>query len=273
MSTEEAPGHLGANGEDVPDAHYVRTSDHGFRTTVYTQGAWSPLEQHMAASSGLLVHEIERNHPREDVLPVRFSFDILGVIPGGEIEVHTRVLRPGKTIELVEATMSAGGRDCIRLSLWRLKTSDTQDVAGGEIEPLTPVEQCEPVNMSEAWGGGFISSVEARTARRPRPGNGAGWLRITKSVVEGEDSSPTARFISSVDAANGIAPRAEIGPWAFPNVDLSIHMFRAPVSSWVGLDTRVEFGGDGVGLTHSELFDERGPIGRVAQALTLRRAS
>lgn len=83
MSTEEAPGHLGANGEDVPDAHYVRTSDHGFRTTVYTQGAWSPLEQHMAASSGLLVHEIERNHPREDVLPVRFSFDILGFIPGG----------------------------------------------------------------------------------------------------------------------------------------------------------------------------------------------
>ncbi len=138
MSDEQPVGHLGSNGEDVPNAHYVRTGGHSFRTTVHTQGAWSPLEQHMAASSGLLVHEIERNHPREDVLPVRFSFDILGFIAGGEIEVHTRVLRSGKTIELLEATMSSGGRDCIRLSLWRLKTSDTRDVAGGEIEPLTP---------------------------------------------------------------------------------------------------------------------------------------
>ncbi|MDO4918153.1 thioesterase family protein [Kocuria sp.] len=274
MSDEQQPlGHLGANGEDIPQAHYVRTGEHSFRTTLYTQGAWSPLEQHMAASSGLLVHEIERNHPREDVLPARFSFDILGFIAGGEIEVHTRVLRPGRTIELLEATMSSGGRDCIRLSLWRLKTSDTREVAGGEIQPLTPLEQCEPLDMYEVWGGGYIRSLEARVARTPRPGSGAGWLRITKEVVAGEPSSPTARFISAVDAANGLAPRAEIGPWAFPNVDLGIHMFRAPVSEWVGLDTSVDLGGDGVGLTHSELFDEQGPLGRVAQALTVRRTS
>ena len=50
MTTEPKPQHLGANGEEVPDAHYVRTGEHSFRTTVYTQGAWSPLEQHMAAS-------------------------------------------------------------------------------------------------------------------------------------------------------------------------------------------------------------------------------
>ena len=271
MSDEQPVGHLGSNGEDVPNAHYVRTGEHSFRTTVHTQGAWSPLEQHMAASSGLLVHEIERNHPREDVLPVRFSFDILGFIAGGEIEVHTRVLRSGKTIELLEATMSSGGRDCIRLSLWRLKTSDTQDVAGGEIEPLTPLEECEPLDMSEVWDGGFIGSLEGRVARAPRPGSGAGWLRIGNDIVAGEQSSNTARFISAVDSANGLAPRVEIGPWAFPNVDLSIHMFRAPVSAWVGLDVNVEFGGDGVGLTHSELFDEQGPVGRVAQALTVRR--
>lgn len=271
MSDEQPVGHLGSNGEDVPNAHYVRTGEHSFRTTVHTQGAWSPLEQHMAASSGLLVHEIERNHPREDVLPVRFSFDILGFIAGGEIEVHTRVLRSGKTIELLEATMSSGGRDCIRLSLWRLKTSDTRDVAGGEIEPLTPLEECEPLDMSEVWDGGFIGSLEGRVARAPRPGSGAGWLRIGNDIVAGEQSSNTARFIGAVDSANGLAPRVEIGPWAFPNVDLSIHMFRAPVSAWVGLDVNVEFGGDGVGLTHSELFDEQGPVGRVAQALTVRR--
>lgn len=267
----EAPGHLGANGEQVPDAHYVRTGEHSFRSTVHTQGAWSPLEQHMATASGLLVHEIERNHPREDVIPVRFSYDILGFIRGGEIEVHTRILRPGRTIELIEATMSSGGRDCIRLSAWRLKTSDTRDVAGGEIQQLPPVERCKPVDMTELWAGGFISTLEARLAQEPRPGRASGWLRISHPIVEGEESSTLARFISAVDTANGVAPRLEIGPWAFPNVDLSIHLVRTPVSEWVGLHTSVEIGPDGVGLTHSELFDEHGPVGRVAQALTVRR--
>lgn len=271
MTTEPKPQHLGANGEEVPDAHYVRTGEHSFRTTVYTQGAWSPLEQHMAASSGLLVHEVERSHPREDVIPVRLSFDILGFIPGGDIEVHTRVLRPGKTIELLEATMSADGRSCIRLNMWRLKTSDTRDVAGGEIRPLPPVDQCPRVDMTETWAGGFIATLEAHMAREPRPGSAAGWLRIKHRIVAGETSSHTARFVSAIDTANGIAPRIEPGQWAFPNVDLSIHLIREPVSEWVGLDTNVEISAVGVGLTHSELFDENGPIGRVAQALTVRR--
>ena len=108
-------------------------------------------------------------------------------------------------------------------------------------------------------------------AREPRPGSAAGWLRIKHRVVAGETSSHTARFVSAIDAANGIAPRVEPGQWAFPNVDLSIHLIREPVSEWVGLDTNVEISPVGVGLTHSELFDENGPIGRVAQALTVRR--
>lgn len=271
MKTEHAPGHLGADGEQVPDAHYVRTGEHSFRSTVHTQGAWSPLEQHMASASGLLTHEIERNHPREDVIPVRFSFDILGFIAGGEIEVHTRMLRPGRTIELIEATMSSGGRDCIRLSMWRLTTSQTREVAGGEIRQLPPVAQCTPVDMGRIWDGGFIGTLEARLAGERRPGRAAGWLRIQHPIVAGEESSVLARFVSAVDTANGVAPRLEIGQWAFPNVDLSIHMVRSPVSEWVGLNTSVEIGPDGVGLTHSELSDERGPLGRVAQALTIRR--
>lgn len=269
--TTHTPQHLGMNGEETPDANYVRTGEHSFRTTIHTQGAWSPFEQHMAASSGLLVHELERNHPREDVIPVRFSFDILGFIPGGEIEVHTRMIRPGKTIELLEATMSAAGRDCIRLSVWRLKTSDTHAAVGGELQSMLPLDQCEPLDMSERWGGGFIKSLEARVARGPRAGSGAAWLRIQHQIVAGEESSLTARFISAVDSANGVAPRLDTELWAFPNVDLSIHMIRPPVSDWVGLDTNVEISEHGTGLTHSELYDEQGPVGRVAQALTVRR--
>jgi hypothetical protein len=53
-------------------------------------------------------------------------------------------------------------------------------------------------------------------------------------------------------------------------VDLTVHLVREPVSAWVGLDTHVTFGGTGLGLTASELHDEAGYLGQVAQALTVR---
>ena len=56
----------------------------------------------------------------------------------------------------------------------------------------------------------------------------------------------------------------------FPNVDLSLHIYREPVGEWLGLDSTVTFAGDGVGLTSSVLHDEQGPFGRSEQILTLR---
>ena len=64
-------------------------------------------------------------------------------------------------------------------------------------------------------------------------------------------------------------PRA----WAFPNVDLTVHLFRTPEGGpgrWLGLDTSVTVGTSGIGLTSTTLHDERGPVGRAEQILTIR---
>ncbi|MFN7242916.1 MAG: thioesterase family protein, partial [Dietzia cercidiphylli] len=55
-----------------------------------------------------------------------------------------------------------------------------------------------------------------------------------------------------------------------PNIDLTAHLFREPRGEWVGFDTRVSFGPGGLGLTSSTLHDESGPIGTLAQTLTVR---
>ena len=56
----------------------------------------------------------------------------------------------------------------------------------------------------------------------------------------------------------------------FPNVDLTIHLFRQPVRGWVGFDTRVTMGPTGLGLTSTTLHDVEGPVGRAEQLLTVR---
>ena len=97
--------HLGHAGEAYPDAFYVRTGEHSFISTLRAQGAWQPGEQHLAPASGLVLAEVERRLPG-DKLVSRVSFDVLGVIHSGEFTIDVAVVRPGKTIELVEANMA-----------------------------------------------------------------------------------------------------------------------------------------------------------------------
>ena len=67
--------------------------------------------------------------------------------------------------------------------------------------------------------------------------------------------------------------RADPAQVAFPNVDLTAHLLRAPAPGWVGFDTTVSFGAGGLGSTSTVLHDVDGPFATMAQALTVRPAS
>lgn len=256
--------------EPEPHAYYQMLGPGRFRSTVHAQGAWATDHQHMAPVSGLLVRAIERCEPREDLILSRVAFDILGVIPAGEVEVAARIIRPGRTIELVESEMSAGGRVVVRATAWRLAITDTSAVAGGSIDPLPGPEEGLPWQGSAIWQGGFIRSLDFRVLPGWQPGRGRAWIRTDVDLVAGEPSSRLARFAGLVDTANGIAVRADPTTMLFPNTDLTVHLVREPIGPWIGLDTAVTFGPDGVGLTASVLHDISGPVGRAAQTLTLR---
>jgi hypothetical protein len=96
------------------------------------------------------------------------------------------------------------------------------------------------------------------------------WVRTGQPLVAGEEASRFAAVVGLLDIANGMTVRAAPGEVAFPNVDLTAHFFAQPAPGWLGLDTTVSFGADGVGLTASVLHDETGPIGTSAQCLTVR---
>lgn len=257
----------------APQRFFRRTGARTFEPTEHASGAWSDQDHHFAPIAGLVVHEIERcraAHTDAGLRLARISFDILGRLPLQELEIHIEVLRPGRTIELIQAVLSIGGRTVIMARAWYLGRTDTADVAAAESAPLPPPEQCSPWHMGQRWSGGYIAQLQARVARR-RPGRGAVWLCSPTALVEGEQSSEIARFCTNIDAANGISPRQEPETWTFPNVDLTVHLHRLPTGPWTGLDTSVTWGADGVGVTSSILHDASGPVGRAEQILTLRR--
>jgi len=252
--------------------YFERLGDACFRATEHTLGAWSAAEQHIAPSLGLLAHVIERDRDarRDDRLPLtRLSYDILGTVPVAEVDVTVRVLRPGRSIELVEATMSHGGRAVLVLRAWLMQRFPTAHLAGSPLPPIPSAEQMPAWDISGVWPGGFIASAEVRRLAHA-PGRSTAWVRTDTGLVAGEPVSPSARAIGLLDIANGLAVRAEPTEVSFPNIDLTAHLFAEPRGDWLGFDTTVSFSADGLGLTHSIIHDDTGPIGASSQMLTVR---
>lgn len=67
--------------------------------------------------------------------------------------------------------------------------------------------------------------------------------------------------------------RADPRRVAFPNVDLTAHLFLQPAGDWVSFGTTVSFGPAGQGVTSTVLHDTEGPLGTMSQVLTVRPAA
>ncbi|WP_349270140.1 thioesterase family protein [Mycolicibacterium parafortuitum] len=253
--------------------HYFERLDEArFAATERTQGAWNCAEQHIAPSIGLLAHVVEqhRDRRRDDRLPLaRLSYDILGTVPIGVVEVDVQVRRPGRSIELVEATMRHAGRPVLVLRAWLMQRFDTEPLAGSSFATIPGPRDTPAWDMPGLWRGGFIASLDVRRTEIG-PGRATAWARTDVGLIADETVSPATATIMLFDIGNGLAVRADPERVAFPNIDLTAHLFREPRGGWLGFDTTVSFGSDGLGLTHSVIHDETGPVGTSSQMLTVR---
>lgn len=257
------------------DSYFERTDEHRYKPTGHVGGAWATDEQHFSPLGGLIVHALDRHvaEHRPDtsgMLLSRVSFDILGRLAMDECEIRVETVRPGRTIELLEATVRIADRAVVRARAWLLAALDTAAVAGGGADRLTPPDALATWAMSTVWPGGFIASLDARPVTPPQPGRATVWMSTEVDLVAGEAASPLASYVALVDTANGIAVRQSPTAWMFPNVDLTLHFHRQPEGRWTGLDTSVAFGPTGQGITSTVLHDLGGPVGHAQQILTVR---
>lgn len=254
------------------DSYYERVDERRYRPTSHTGGAWDPEEQHFSPLGGLIVHAIERERGEGGggMVLGRVSFDILGRLGLSECEVRVETVRPGRTIELVEAVVVIGGRVAVRARGWWMAEGDTAGVAGGGPGVLPGPDGLASTPLTPVWAGGYVASIDVRAVAPPRPGRATVWVSTPLALVAGEACSPLASYVALVDTANGIAVRQPPTAWMFPNLDLTVHLHRQPEGRWTGLDTTVVFGPTGQGVTSTVLHDTAGPVGHAQQILTVR---
>lgn len=253
-----------------PEAYFLPLGNGRYEATSLTGGAWNVEEQHIAPALGLLVHVLEGRADAPDLELSRLSIDIYGTIPVAEMETSISILRPGRTIELSEVTLKHDGRTVASLRGWSLATSDTTDLENSLLPELPPLRSMQRWHPTEIWPGGFIATIEGHR-RNLGQGRAQAWLRTETDLVAGEEASALARYIGLIDVANGTSLGMDPRTVAFPNLDSTVSLFRSPAGQWVGLDVTQSAGPGGIGLTHTILHDEQGPVGALTQTLTLRR--
>jgi hypothetical protein len=254
----------------VTDAFFLPRGEARFLATEHTSGPWDARLQHAGPPAALLTRELGRCEPRADMLISRLTFEILHAVPVGEVEVSARIARPGRSVELLEASLRAGGREVVRAAAWRVLRADGPGTAPTYDPPPLPQDEAP---MPAQLESGYLRAIEWRPVRGGflEPGPAAAWTRLRMPVVAGEEPSALERVLAIADSGNGISGTLDMSEWWFINPELTVHLEREPRGEWICLDAVTSIQPGGAGLATSTLSDLDGVVARGAQTLYVAR--
>lgn len=240
----------------------------------HARGPWDAGSQHGGAPAALIARAVERLDALAPMLLARLTVEYLGAVPLAPLEVAAEIVRPGKRLQLAEATVTAAGREVCRARAVRLRREPVPvpDEAVPEpriappdaiaLESMPRFHHDEPQSFA-------ATAMELRfvTGRFGQTGPGTAWFRLRGALVEGEAPTPTQRAVAAADFGNGIGAELPFATHLFVNTDLTVHLAREPVGKWIGVEALTEHGPEGTALASSVLHDVHGPLGRAAQSL------
>lgn len=257
----------------VSDAIYLAEGQSRFLPTELARGPWDPGAQHGGAPAALIARAVEQTESAVPMDVVRLTYEFLRPVPLSPLELRTRVLRPGRRVQLIETTMHADEQEVARATALRIRSAD---VPAPDAEPEPPAHGgpavSAPISMPAFEAG---PTMFARDGMEVRFAQGAfadvgpafAWFRLRAPLVAGEAPSPLQRLAAAGDFGNGIATAVSWATHVFINPDLTLYIERLPEGEWVGLDAITRVGGAGIGVSDSALYDERGRVGRAQQGL------
>ena len=247
-------------------AFFVPLGQERYAATSNTRGPWNPAHQHAGPPAALLGRALERCEPVGGMVLARLTFEILRPVPVGEVAVAARVIRPGRSVQLLEGELTADGEPVVTVRAWRVKAADAPAHGDGEPPPARPAEATAPPPLE---GFGYGDAVELRFAAGSwyEPGPATVWTRLRVAVVEGEEPTGLERVLAVADSGNGVSGVLPLDRWLYINPELTVHMLREPRGEWICLDAATTIAPGGAGLAASVLSDDDGVVGRGAQSL------
>lgn len=250
-------------------AMFLPDGDGSVVATVLTQGPWHENAQYGGAPAALLTWAAERVPTLVPMRIARITVDMHRPVPLGRLLVGAEVVREGKRLQIVLATIADGnGVEVARATVLRFRTTAGPDAfEDPRLEPVTlppfgPPRQKQPRRPDR---NGFSDTLEVRQAGDREAATT--WARATVPVIAGEETSPTVRLAWAADLTANGGNHLDLTRWSAVNADLTITLVRAPVGEWTGVITRAWYARDGIGHARADLFDLDGFVGTCTSSL------
>jgi hypothetical protein len=247
-----------------------------YEPTPMARGPWDPEALHGGAPAALMASAIEQQEPGRELFVSRLTVELLRPVPLAPLALTTRIVRPGRRAQLIEASLSADGVDVARaVGLRTVRAPERLVMAeGAEADAGAPAgpEQGRPLAFTLApdMEVGFAAGMEMRFIMGDANlGPATVWMRMRCALVDADPPSPLARVVAAADFGNGVSSILDYERNIFINADLTVYLHRVPVGEWVCLDSRTHIAAGAGALAESALHDERGRIGRSCQALVV----
>ena len=201
----------------------------------------------------------------------RITLEILQPVPLAPLSVSVELVRPGRSVELLEASLSGPDGELIRAGLARAGERPAARRAGAAAP--RPDAGAEGEFFATGQEVGYHTAMEYRFVKGGfvLPGPATVWMRPRVPLVSVRRrrrcSAPSSQPIPATESAL----RSTGGRPIFINTDLTVHLLREPVGEWVCLDAVTHV--DGLGMADSALYDERGRIGAPSRRCSSGRLS
>ena len=244
-------------------------SDGRFVATELGRGPWDADALHGGAPAALLMRAFERLPAPDGLSLARVTYELLRPIPVGPVEIEAEIARPGRRVQLLEASMSAGGTEVVRARALRIQTADAGNRALADTPPPPGPATGRPAELNAPHRPMFApDAIEIRfVAGAWGDGPSTAWFRLRAPIVAGETPSELQRLAAAGDFGNGTSAILSWDDYLYINPDLTLYIEREPTGEWICLDSQTRIVRGGIGVAESVLYDERGRVGRATQAL------
>ncbi|WP_189572606.1 thioesterase family protein [Marinobacter zhanjiangensis] len=245
-------------------------------------GPWSPRQLHGGPVVGLMAHAVEQASDNAGLHLARLTVDLLRPVPSSPLSVTTRLVRGGKRLQVLEASLFAEETEVARASALFLENRPVTVPEHGRFPAIGLEPPSWPVEASIAEAGGWQSRytpVGLHTTAKAvviegvdGGGKGIAWLKLPLPLVQGVKTSPAVTAATLCDFGNGVGQLNLSDDLGCINTDVSLYLHRSPVGEWLGLDAHSHMQDTGVGLVETTLFDSQGPVGKILQSVITMRA-
>lgn len=249
-----------------------------YLATDLCRGPWSPESLHGGPVGALLAGAVESaDSGGADFHVARLTVELERLVPPHQpLTLQTVITRPGRKVQLVDATLHLNGTVVGRARAMRIRRAvvDLPD------EPLL-IPEPPPTDLGtimRSTVSGFYPGFHNEACQQRfvegswgEPGPVTLWIRVTVPMVDDTPLTPLQRVVSAADFGSGVSTVLSWDDYTFINPEVTVYQHRPVVGEWVGMKTKTHIGPDGIGFAESELFDDGGRFGRSVQSLLVER--